>query len=175
MSDVSASKKGKKDTYSNRAYGTVTASAANTLTFAQIQMAVGLFQGIGMLIHRVLFYPSTNSSREMVAATDLLIMAVTTSSRITSLATVAEPALITSKRLVGIGVAVAVEEVPYINDFTGLPGGGKLVAANPLFVAVETAGAVAASVVSVEIDFTFLQLNDRDYLELIQGMFPSNI
>lgn len=174
MSDIAA-RKGKKDAYANKAYGTVTCSAPNTLTFSAIQLAVGLFQGIAMLLHRVQWMPDTTSIREMVAATDSLYLALTSSNRLTSITTVSEPAIIDQKRYVGIGAAVANVELPWVSDFTNLPGGGKLIAANPLYVGIFTGGAVAASTASVILDFTFVELSDRDYLELIQQQFPANL
>jgi hypothetical protein len=175
MSDQMKATKGKKDNFSNKAYGTVSMSAANTLTFAQIQMAVGLFQGIAMNIHRILWYPQTSTIREMVAATDSLYMALTTSNRLSSLTTVAEPAILAQKRWVGIAANVEMVRLPEITDFTDLPGGGKITSANPLFVGMFSGGFAAAGAGDIEIEFTFVQLSDRDYLEIIQSQFPANI
>lgn len=176
MSDVQrTARKTKADAYANKGYGVVTMSAANTLTFSQIQFGVGLFQGIAILLHRVLWSPTSTSLRELVAATDSLTMALTTSNRLTALNDVAEPAIVSMKYLVAIGVATASYELPLVTDYTSLPGGGKLIPANPLWVAANTAGAVAASVLRAELEFTFVQLADREYLELIQTMFPANI
>lgn len=168
-------KKAKRDQFSNVAYGLVTMSAANTLTFAQIQMGIGLFQGVGLLIHRVNWWPTRTSLRELVANNDSLQMALTTSNRLTGLVDVTDPAIICCKYLVSIGVAVERYEVPLVTDFTSLPGGGKLVPANPLWIGAFTEGAAAASVVRAQIDFSFVQLNDQEYLELIQSLFPANI
>lgn len=175
MSDVSSAKKSRKDMYANRAYGEVTMSAANTLTFAAIQMAVGLFQGIAMLIHQINWRPAITSIREMVAATDSLQMAITSSNRLTSIVDVSEPAIIDQKHFIGVGANVAMEKEPYTTDWSMLPGGGKLIPANPLFIGANSGGFAAAATIRCELLFTFVQLNDRDYMELIQGLFPSNI
>jgi hypothetical protein len=161
--------------YSNRAYGEVTMSAANTLTFAAIQMAVGMFQGIAMLIHRINWRPAITTMREMIAATDSLQFAITSSNRLTSIVDVSEPAIIDQMHFIGIGANTALEKEPYVTDWSQLPGGGKLIPANPLFIAANSGGFGAAGTVRAEILFTFVSLADRDYLELIQGLFPSNI
>lgn len=175
MSDVSSARKAKKDLYANKAYGLVTMSAANTLTFGQIQMGVGLFQGIALVIHRVLWYPSWGTLKEIVAATDILSFALTTSNRLTGLVDISDPAIITRKAIAAIGVGTEPYHLPIISDFTTLPGGGKLVPANPLWIGCTSSGFAAAGEMRAELEFTFVELADREYLELIQTMFPANI
>lgn len=172
---TSAPKKVRTDVYANVAFGAVTMSAANTLTFAQIQMAVGLFQGVALVIHRLKYRPTRVSIRELAANTDELTLALTTSNRLSAINDVADPAIIDQKVLVGVGASVEPVLLPLISDFTMLPGGGKIISANPLFLGMTTLGAAAASVCRVEMEFTFVSLTDRDYLEIIQSQFPANI
>jgi hypothetical protein len=150
-------------------------SAANTLTFAQIQMGVGLFEGKALVLHRAKFRPSFTSLHELAAATDRLTMALTTSNRLTSIIDVTDPSVICSVDLIPIGVAVEIQRLPYVEDYTNLPGGGKLLAANPLWCACWTSGAVAASSMKVDIEFSFVDLSPQDYLEVLQSMFPANV
>lgn len=170
-----AGKAGLGDKFANVAFGVVTMSAANTLTFAQINMGMGIFQRTAMLLHRVLFYPTLPSVRELVAASDDLCMAIVTSNRLAAIYDVTDPAIITTRRLCGIGVATELVDLPIISDFTQLPSGGKLIAGNPIYVAAYTGGAAAASVVRCQLDFTFVELADADYLELVQAQYPANI
>jgi len=177
MSEASIArvKKTKVDAFANVAFGDVACSAANVLTFAAIQMAVGLFQGIAMVIHRIKYHPTAVSLREIVAATDDLTMAICTSNRLTGIHDANDPAIIDNMRIIGVGVAVEPHRVPYVSDFSSLPGGGKIVSANPLYCGIYTTGAVAASRFRVQLEFTFIGLSDRDYLEIIQSQFPANI
>jgi len=163
------------DRFANIANTTLTMSGANTLTFQQIQMGVGLFEGKAMVIHRVHFRPTAAACREMVAATDAMYLAITTSNRLSSIIDVTDPSIIQQFHIVGVGVALEPWKLPITADYTGLPGGGKLVAANPLFAAMNTAGAAAASAVRVELEFSFIELSPAEYLEVIQSMFPANI
>lgn len=167
--------KASTDKYANTAYGVVTMSAANTLTFSQINMGMGIFQRTAMLLHRCLWSPTAPSLRELVAATDHLDMALVSSNRLTTISDLTDPAVIAAIRLVAIGVAVETRTLPIISDFTTLPGGGKLIAGNPIYVGAMTGGAAAASVVRVQLDFTFVELSDSDYLELVQAQYPANI
>jgi hypothetical protein len=166
---------GKVDAYANKAFGELTLSAANTLTFAQIQMGVGLFQGTALIVHRIKWSPHKATCRELVAATDSLYMALTTSNRLASIYDVSEPAIIDRKAVIGVGADVALIELPFVSDFTSLPSGGKLVPANPLWVAGVTDGFAAAAVLRVEIEFTFVELKSDQYLELLQALYPANI
>jgi len=175
MSDSSNVKKTKKDVYANVAFASVTLSAANTLTFKQVQFAVGLFQGVGLLLHRLLWVPAAATIRELVAATDSLIFAMCTSNRLASLTNPLDPTIISLKHIVGIGAAVEPWVFPLIDDFTILPGGGKLVPANPLWIGCVSAGAVSIAQVDVTLEFTFVELSDKDYLELLQAQFPVNL
>lgn len=168
-------KKGKKDAYANVAYGSVTHSAANTLTFSQIQFAVGLFQGVAILLHRILWYPGAATIREIVAVTDDLQMALVTSNKISAILDLREPAVIAAKRIVGVGTAVEPRELPLVTDFCLLPGGGKLMPANPVYLASASNGFAAVQNVTICMEFTFLELQASDYLELIQSQYPANV
>lgn len=167
--------KTKVDAYVNRLYGDVTMSAANTLTFAQILLGVGLFQGMALLIHRVLWYPVATTLREVVAAADSFNMALTSSNRVVDILETSDPAVLCRKSVIGIGVGTEPFEVPFITDFSTLPGGGKLVPANPLYVAMASGGFAAAGRTRVEIESTFIELASNEYLELLQAVYPANI
>ena len=165
----------RKDVYVNVAFGNCIMSAANTLTFTQIQLAVGIFQGVAMLLHRINYFPTIGSVRELTAATDYLTMALTSSSQLTAINDVAEAAIIDSTSIIPVGVSVEPVQIPVIKNFGGFPGGGRLVPANPLYIAALTAGAAAASQVRCQLDFTFVELTDKDYIELIQSQLPANL
>jgi hypothetical protein len=175
MSDVIKAKKGKKDAYSNIAYASVLQSAANTLTFAQINMGVGLFQGVALLLHRIQWYPFAAALRELVTAADSMDMALTTSNRLTAIYDVLDPSVICVRRLLPIAATVAPYDIPLISDFTMLPGGGKLIAANPLWIACGSLAFAAAAQIRAQLDFTFISLTDAEYLELLQATYPANI
>lgn len=170
-----AAPKVKKDMFANIAMANVTMSAANTLTFSQMQMGVGLFQGVAMVIHRILWYPFAAALREIVAATDSLTMAVTTTNRLTAIDDALDPAIVQMRRIIGIAAGIERFDIPFITDLTSLPGGGKLVAANPLWIGATSGGFASAAQIRVQLDFTFIELTDAEYLELIQATYPANI
>lgn len=175
MSDIAKAKRTKNDAYANVAFAYVVQTAINTLVFEQIQMAVGLFQGIAMVIHRLSYFP--NSLAELQVSADDLTMALVTSNRLSAISDVSDPAIIDSVRIQGVGAATTTNRVhtPIVSDYTTMPGGGKIVSANPLYFALNTAAFAAVTGARLKLEFTFVTLTDRDYLEIIQSQFPANI
>lgn len=165
----------KIDQYANRAIEQTTQSAANTITFSQIRFGVGIFQGVALVVHRVEWFPSLGTLRELVTAADQLDMAITSTDNLAVLTDVLEPSILVLKNLVPIAATVDPYQLPFVSDFSTLPGQGLIVPPNPLFLGVQMAGAAAAGTVRALIYFTFLELSDKDYIELIQASIPANI
>ncbi|GAI58496.1 unnamed protein product, partial [marine sediment metagenome] len=44
-----------------------------------------------------------------------------------------------------------------------------------LFAAMTSLGAAAECIMFVQLEFTFIELADKDYIELIQSMLPANL
>ncbi len=165
----------KLDAFANVAYGEVVMSAPNTLTFSQIQIAAGIFQGVAMVIHRLKWFPASTSLKELVANTDNLVMCLSTSQRLTTIGIASDPAIIGTHLIQCLGANVEIMHAPIIDDFTTLPGGGKIVPTNPLFIGANSGGFVGPATIRIEIEFTFKHLADKDYIELIQSQLPANI
>lgn len=167
-----------KDVYGNRAFEDLTMSAANTITFEQIQFGVGLFQGVAMVLSRVEFYPTIGSWNELVATTDALYMAITNRDDLTNLDPANQNVLVLKQlfvTMVGAVVGIQIDQSPLVCDMSTLPGGGLIVPANPLYFALHSAGFAAAAQVRTILYFTFRQLADSEYVELIQTIMPANL
>lgn len=168
----------KTDQYPNRALIECTQSAANAITFEQIRFGVGLFQGIALILHKIHWFPTAASIREIVAATDLLAGMICNRDDLddtnpTSMNN------ITSKQWLAQAYGTAgsgeLEELPYVTDFTTMPGGGMIIPANPLYLAVSSAGFSAVGRINIVLFYTFISLKDAEYLELLQSLIPANI
>lgn len=171
-------KRSVQDVYSNRAFITLTMSAANTLTFGQVQFGVGLFQGVAALIHRIELFPSAASMRELVAVADSMYFAITNRDDLASLDPVNQSvfgALSVLPMMVGGVVSLSLEKLPLVISYVDLPGGALIIPANPLFVGMTSLGFGAAGQVSAVIYLTFKQLTDAEYVELVQTIMPANI
>lgn len=164
----------KKDEYADRAISSILMSAANTLTFEKVQFAVGVFQGVGIVIHSLEFHPGVASYREIVANTDYMTLALCATDRLANIVD-DDPAIIATTTVVGMGASVEPLIRPIRISFTDLPGGGYIAAPNPLFIAMMTNGFVAAGSAYFRMYFTFIELSDAQYIELIQAQLPANV
>lgn len=162
------------DLYVNRAYIEVTMSAANTITFSQIRWAVGTFEGIAIKVIRILYYPSLASRREIVAATDSLNMGITGRNDLASLDPTNQ-GIYDTRNIVGVGANVEHMDNPIESKFDSLPGGGLLLPANPMYLAADSAGFVAAAVVRAIVYYVFVRLSDKESLEVLQTIIPGNV
>lgn len=165
-----------KDTYANLAYLTCTESAANTLTFAKLDVATGALLGekkYAMLIHRAEFFASSpNFWANFNSSGDRTTVALTVSNGIVGLS-VAYAEVVTSfivERLdYGAAASSMIIESPFIKDFSSFPGGGILVPADKLFLAVSSIGAAAAQTVGCRIFYTMKELKTEEYWDLVES------
>ena len=164
-----------KDVYGNRAFERVQTSAANTITFEQIQFGVGLFQGVAMVISRVEWFPT--SIGELLLAADRLQVALTNRDDLTSLNALSQNVLVLKElkcAQVGAVVSLTLNESPYVSDLSTLPGGGLILPANPLYIAIDTEGYADATGVEAVLYLTIKALADAEYIELVQTIMPAN-
>ncbi len=145
-----------KDIYSNKAYGTVTESAANTLTFSEIRTNVSIFEKVAWIINRIEWYAPTATLQALTTNQDSIKMALTASQNITSLS-LSNPSVIDLfdlyLKVVGAAATSMWSKMPFVREFSSLPGGGIIVAPRPLFVAAQ--GDNLAAGVQVECRFSF--------------------
>lgn len=166
------------DVYPNRLIKNVTMGAANTLTFEQIRFGVGLFSGVALIIHRVEYFPALATVRELVAVADNLQFGLSNRSDLNSLNPINLNILDHNRivpMMVGAVVSLSLEHYPVVKDFSVLPGGGLIIPTNPLFLGIMSTGFTGAAEVDIVLYYTFKQMTDSDYLELVQGMLPADI
>lgn len=167
-----------KDVYPNRAFERLTLSAANTLTFVQLQFGVGLFQGIAAIINRIEWFPPIATIQELLTGADTLEMALTNRDDLANLDPTNQSVLAKKNIIplqVGAVTSLTHERYPMISDYSTMPGGGLIVPANPLYVGMITTGFAAAAVVDIVVYLLFKQLTDAEYIELVQTIMPANI
>ncbi len=152
-----------KDRYVNTAFGSVTESAANTLTFNEIQTSISIFEKVAWIISRIEWYLPTATLALLAAADDLFDMALTASNNISSLALNAA-AVIDLNTFQNGNVAPS---WPMVRDFSQLPGGGKIIAPRPLYVALKGTSVASAGSVQCRISFLQMVLTPDEYIELI--------
>ena len=169
----------KKDLFVNRAVQRITQSAANVLTFQQINFAVGVFQGVALILHKLLYHVGLSAWQEMITNAESFRVGLAVSSQIADIAMTHVEVINVQERCVSLA-GVAANLVGPIDqvitaDFSPLPGGGILIPANPVYLAVSSAGLTTPVVCDLDMLFTFRELSDADYIELIQSRVQANL
>jgi hypothetical protein len=171
-------KKKSVDLYPNRAFESIVMSAANALTFSQVQFGVGLFQGVAAIIHRIEWFIGTAATQELTTSADYMQLALTNRDDLTSILPVSQNVLAhkSIERLdFGTAAGGVIVEMPLVNDFSNLGGGGLIIPANPLYIGMDSLGLASAATVSALIYLTFKELADAEYVELIKTIMPANL
>lgn len=158
-----------KDKFSNKFYGSATESAANTLTFGEIQTNVDVFSKNAWILHRLEWYLPAATRALMVDNYDAITLSLCSSDKITALeldsAGVID--LYTIEKSLATSVGYMYFQYPLIRDFSSLPGGGLIVSPRPLYVGIKGTGLAAVSTGEVRGYFTKLELSADEYLELV--------
>jgi len=157
------------DRFTNKMYGSVTESGANTLTFKEINTNVSVFDKMAFVIHRIEWYIPNSSLDLLIANSDKIEVALTSSQQSTSLG-LDNPSVIDKMEfgisaLTGVGYTMSMQ--PFIRDFAMLPGGGLIIPPRPLFLAVKGTSIASAVSAQMRAQVTMLSLNSDEYLELI--------
>lgn len=169
---------GKADVYSNLILTTFNMSAADTLTFQEIDLGISLFENIGLLIEKIEYIPSVETKTLLVAAADRIRFGLTNDNGISSIS--ADDRRIIDFMELGVGgivgavVSSFLEVKPYVHDFTMLGGGGLIVAPRPLYAWMMTDGLGAVMGLVMRLYFRVLRLSSNEYIELLEARrFPA--
>lgn len=155
--------------FANKFYGTVTESAANTLTFSEIQTAVDIFSKAAWVLVRLEWYLTVAQFGLLVDDGDALQMSLTASDKMSDIS-LSDPGVIDSLTLhkrVATVVGINYHAQPITRDFSNLPSGGIIIVPRPLFVAVKGTGLASAGGASCRGYFSRVELKADEYIELV--------
>lgn len=162
-----------QDQFPQLAYLTVTESAANTITFAQLQTGGMLFERRALIIHRVEYYFGTTQLALLTAEADYINTGLSTNSSISGVS-INDPNIIDlvliQREDDGTAATSHRYQAPHVRDFTSLPGGGLLVPAHPLYLFVQGQSLASAANMDCRIYFTTRELSANDFIELVEAM-----
>lgn len=173
-----AKKRTVADLYPNRAFETVIQSAADTLTFSQIQFGVGLFQGVAAIIHRIEWFPDDTTMDLLNATNEFMEFALTNRDDLSSIRPTSQNVLAhKSIHVSGFGTPANAQilATPFISDFSKLGGGGLIIPSNPLYIGMDSTNLGAVGRLDCVVYLTFKELSDAEYVELIQTIMPANL
>lgn len=163
------------DKFVNKAYATVTQSAANTQVYGEINFNIPTFDKVALIISKIEYHFATSAWAEMVANTDQMLFGLTTNASLGAItvANLSNPAVIDINYITNIvvGAVVSLTQVrdPLTIDYTNMPEGGIIVPPRPLYLFFNTAGFVAASTAYVILWFRYLGLSTEDYWDLVES------
>jgi len=159
----------KTDLFANKFYGSVVESAANTLTFAEIQTNVDVFSKKAWVLHKLEWYFGPTGFNYLDAADDVISAALVSSNKMDALtlddAGVIDLLELNINFITGVGFSVL--ELPISRSFADMPGGGLIIAPRPLYLAVKGTSLAGAVTMSARGYFTAMDLNADEYLELV--------
>lgn len=159
-----------EEKFANIAFVTVTETAANTLTFKKLETGIAPFEKVAFLINRIeYFYQRTVA---IFAATgDSLVIGLSASDQF-STAELDNSAIIDYHTQVRVDLGAAgsgfFDRQPFIKDFSTLPGGGLLVAPNPIYLFGVGSSLGAATTTWVRFFYTIKHLKSEDFWELVE-------
>jgi len=159
------------DKYANLAAMTLNESSANTNTFEKFDFPFSIMDKVGLLISRVEYW--FTSLVYLDSSTDYVVGALTVSKNTSSLTDIEDPTIIDSMRVLRQDLGTAASGFfftqPFTRDFSTLPGGGLLVAPNPLYLAVGSYNAGGVVGVSFRMYYTAVELSPEEYWQLVES------
>jgi hypothetical protein len=160
------------DTFANIACLTVVESAANTMTATKFAFPFSIMDKMALVINRI-EWDFTAWITALAASADQLRAAITCASTVSDITNGADPLIVDAFRMIRYDMGAAasgwVRETPYIKDFSSLPGGGILVAPNPLYLMIQGASAAAAGTVMARLFYTYMELETDEYWQLVES------
>lgn len=160
-----------QDKFVNVITNSIGMSAANTLTFSEINVGLNIFDKVGLLITRVEFDIGASSMQDLDTDGDVVFTAITSSNNITSLVP-SQAEVIDQVSVIrtdgGAAANMLLTQRPFIHDFSTQPGGGLLIPPKPLYMAMTSSGMTVAGAAYIRLYFIIYKLSDSEYLELLE-------
>lgn len=148
----------------------VTEASAGTAKYEKFAFPFSIMDKMALVINRIEYIFGLT---QLNGGGDYVIMGLTVSNTISSLLTLSDPQIIDQTRVdrydFGTPASAALRDSPSIRDFSTLPGGGILVAPNPLYGVIISAGASAAMSGWIRLYYTYLEMNTDEYWQLVEA------
>lgn len=163
--------KTKTDSFANYAAVLLAESAANTQTSQKFAFPFSIMDKMALVLSRIEYW--WNGLSYLNTADDRSVAAITTMATLVDITAQNDPGLVDSCRLIrtdfGTAASGMISYQPFIKDFANLPGGGILVAPNPLYLMIQSTGASAALSVYAKVFYTYMELNTDEYWQLVES------
>lgn len=163
--------KSKIDVYTNLAAIQVTESAAATQTSAKFAFPFSIMDKMGLIISRIEYIFANVAA--LNGTGDFVTAAITTAATVTGMTIQNDPMMVDSVRLerqdLGAAASGLYLQSPFMKDFSSLPGGGLLVAPNPLYGMIQSSGGASAMNVWIRLYYTYIEMSTDEYWQLVES------
>lgn len=160
------------DQYANMAALVMTEPAANTQKTTKFAFPFSIMDKMALVICR-LEYDFANLTTCLTGTADRMFLGIIASGSVADPGNPADPLVIDAMRVTRHDLGVAANGTytvqPYVKDYTMLPGGGLLVAPNPLYGLIQGSGAGAAGLGTIRLYYTYIELATDEYWQLVES------
>ena len=132
-----------QDKFTNMLTQSLTGSAANVHTNAEVDIGLSLFDKVGILIQRVEYHVGIGTVIEMTATSDFVSVGFGTNLQATTI----DPAVnsvidnfVLRRHDSGTPTSSKYFELPFVRDFSNLKGGGILITPRPWILMIDSGG-----------------------------------
>jgi hypothetical protein len=158
------------DNFAQIMSGGISEAVAGTLAFSnRIELGYSLADHVGIIIHGIELFFSPAVQNLLLDLNDYIQFAMTSSDQLTTLSAQASNVIFYIERqLQKYGTAASgwKDDMPIVRDWTNLPGGGILVAPNPLYFAIRGVSMAAQVGASYRMYYTAVALSEQGFREL---------
>ncbi len=147
-------------------------SAANTLTFRQLQTGIAVFAKTAMLVHRIEYRVTPASLTQMANVADELRVALVTTTSLVDLITQAAGITDMMEWKTQISGAPATQvwyNEPIVHEFGNLPSKGLLMPGTSVYGAIKGVSMTNPCVAYMRLYFSYMEMKGDDYFELVQA------
>jgi hypothetical protein len=159
------------DTFANIAAVKVTMSGTDTLTTGKFSFPFSIMDKMGLVISRIEYM--ANALTQLNTSGDYALLGLCVAASLVDALNQADPNIIDYREIVrydyGTAASALLDQEPYVKDFSMLPGGGLLVAPNPLYAFMTSSGAGAAMNGWVKLYYTYKELGTDEYWQLVES------
>jgi hypothetical protein len=158
------------DSRANVAAALVAEAVAGTTAYAIFNFPFSILDKMALNIHRVEYWPEVTL---LDGDGDYIALALIAGRSISNILDQTDPRVIDSIAVERWDAGTAANALynvrPYTRDFTGLPGGGILVAPNPLAIAIKGNSLAGPASAWVRIHYTYMTLTTDEYWQLVES------
>ena len=157
-----------EDRFANLASAKVVQSAANTLTFVEMNTGISLGAGIGILIDQIDYYPTSAGIADMTTSGDQIDMAWTTSNVITDIQNVSDRRVIDLFSFFRFDLGTAASGALIKEPFSKQYFPPLIIAAPKLYLALASSGLAGVATLRSRLHYRYIELTDKEYLEIAE-------